>query len=189
MVRTEVMAVGDLAVRTELAAIREVLPAARKVLLAQPQGPTIIDPPQYSIAWPILALLCLLVIVALVFATLRITRRIEERAAYRRRPAETETLKAEFLRAVNDIADRHEAGELEARAGHQELTGVMRRFVRRTTGHDVTSQDVHTLLADPRTHDVGRLIGDLYEPDFAPSSDRELKESVRRARGVIRAWS
>ena len=65
----------------------------------------------------------------------------------------------------------------------------MRRFVRRTTGHDVTSQDVSTLLADPRTRPVGELILALYEPDFAPSSDAQLQESVRRAREVIRRWS
>lgn len=158
-------------------------------LLAAPAPPEIIAPPQYSIAWVILAVLCVLVILALVLGTLRITRGIERRIAYRRRPDDVQALKAEFLRAVNDIADRHEADRLGAREGHHELTGVMRRFVRRTTGHDVTSQDLATLLADERTRAVGELIGDLYEPDFARSSDRDLRESVRRAREVIRTWS
>ena len=162
-------------------------PAAR--LLAEPAPGKIIDPPQYSIAWVILAVLCLLVITALVVGTLKITRAIEKRIAYRRRPSDIEALKAEFLRAVNDIADRHEAGRVEVREGHHELTGVMRRFVRRTTGHDVTSQDLATLLADERTRAVGELIGDLYEPDFAIASDRDLRDSVRRAREVIRTWS
>ncbi|ATG54561.1 hypothetical protein CFK41_07130 [Brachybacterium ginsengisoli] len=158
-------------------------------LLAEPAPAEIIDPPQYSIAWIILAVLCVLVIVALIVGTLKITRAIEKRVAYRRRPDDVQALKAEFLRAVNDIADRHEAGELESREGHHELTGVMRRFVRRTTGHDVTSQDLATLLADQRTRAVGELIGDLYEPDFAKSSGRDLRDSVRRAREVIRTWS
>ncbi|MBB5831120.1 hypothetical protein [Brachybacterium aquaticum] len=162
-------------------------PAAQ--LLAEPAPPEVIDPPQYSIAWVILAVLCIVVIVALIVGTLKITRAIEKRIAYRARPGEMATLKAEFLRAVNDIADRHEAGELEAREGHHELTGVMRRFVKRTTGLDVTSQDLATLQAEPRTCAVGALIGDLYEPDFAQASDRELRDSVRRAREVIRAWS
>lgn len=158
-------------------------------LLAEPAPPEIIAPPQYSVAWVILAVLCLLVITALVVGTLKITRAIEKRIAYRSRPDDVDALKAEFLRAVNDIADRHEAGDLEARAGHHELTGVMRRFVRRTTGHDVTSQDMATLTADPRTRAVGTLIADLYEPDFALASGAVLTESVRRAREVIRGWS
>lgn len=155
-------------------------------LLADPQ---IIDPPQYSVAWLILAALCVIVIVALVVAVLKITRAIEKRIAYRHRPDDAQALKAEFLRAVNDIALRHEKGELGAREGHHELTGVMRRFVRRTTGHDVTSQDVTTLVADERTKDVGELIGALYEPDFALASDAQLEDSVRRSREVIRRWS
>ncbi|WP_114855319.1 hypothetical protein [Brachybacterium sp. YJGR34] len=162
---------------------------AALALLAEPAPAEIIAPPQYSIAWLILAVLCVVVIAALVLGTLRITRAIEKRIAYRKRPSDVEALKAEFLRAVNDIADRREAGELEDRAGHLELTGVMRRFVRRTTGNDVTSQDVPTLLADQRTRSVGELIRDLYEPDFARATDRELQDSVRRAREVIRAWS
>ncbi|MGY5764881.1 hypothetical protein ACXET9_06755 [Brachybacterium sp. DNPG3] len=165
------------------------VPDALGRLLAEPATEQVIDPPQYSIAWLILALLCVIVIVALIVGTLRITRGIEERIAYRGRPSDAEGLKAEFLRAVNEIAERHEAGELEARAGHHELTGVMRRFVRRTTGHDVTSQDLTTLLAHERTADVGRLIADLYEPDFSLASDAQLRTSVRRAREVIRRWS
>ncbi|APX32267.1 hypothetical protein BH708_05505 [Brachybacterium sp. P6-10-X1] len=162
---------------------------AAAALLAEPAPPQIIAPPQYSVAWVILAVLCLLVITALIVGTLKITRAIEKRIAFRARPSDVDALKAEFLRAVNDIADRHEAGDLPAREGHHELTGVMRRFVRRTTGHDVTSQDTATLTADPRTRDVGTLIADLYEPDFAPASSAVLTDSVRRAREVIRGWS
>ncbi|MGP9693266.1 hypothetical protein ACT3TZ_01410 [Brachybacterium sp. AOP25-B2-12] len=153
------------------------------------EGPQIIDPPQYSIAWLILAVLCVIVIVVLVVATLRITRGVVERSAYTGRPTDVEGLKAEFLRATNTVGSRFDAGDLDARDAHRELTAVMRRFVRRTTGHDVTSQDVTTLLADDRTRDVGRLIADLYEPEFARESDRALETSLQRAREVIRTWS
>lgn len=169
--------------------VPELLLGAAGPPLSEPAPAEIIAPPQYSIAWVILAVLCVLVILALIVGTLKITRAIEKRIAYRHRPTDLQALKAEFLRAVNDIADRHEREELEARAGHHELTGVMRRFVRRTTGHDVTSQDLGTLLADERTRAVGELIGDLYEPDFAMASERDLRDSVRRAREVIRSWS
>lgn len=153
------------------------------------EGPQIIDPPQYSVAWVILAVLCVLVITALVIGTLRITRAVVERGAYRRRPSEVEGLKAEFLRAVNDVGRRFDEGEVDARQGHRELVGVMRAFVRRTTGLDVTAQDVAALRADPRTAAVGALVGDLHEPEFARRSDRELAESLHRAREVVRAWS
>lgn len=153
------------------------------------ETPQVIAPPQYSIAWLILAVLCVLVIVALVVATMRITRRVVERSAYRRRPTDVEGLKAEFLRGVNGVGARFDAGDVDVREAHRDLSAVMRRFVRRTTGHDVTSQDVTTLLADERTRAVGRLLADLYEPEFARASDRDLETSLRRAREVIRAWS
>ncbi|WP_245822818.1 hypothetical protein [Brachybacterium avium] len=86
-------------------------------LLADPAPPEIITPPQYSIAWVILAVLCVLVIITLIVSTLKITRAIEKRIAYRRRPDDVEALKAEFLRAVNDIADRYEDGQLGAGTG------------------------------------------------------------------------
>lgn len=165
------------------------LPATERIPRVLAETPQIIDPPQYSIAWLVLAALCVLVILALVISTLRITRRIVERSAYRRRPSDVETLKAEFLRAINEIGQRHDEGALTTREAHRELTGVMRRFVRRTTGYDVTSQDVGTLQADDRTRAVGLLIADLYEPDFSPDSERDLEESLRRAREVVRRWS
>ncbi|WP_347041721.1 hypothetical protein [Brachybacterium nesterenkovii] len=152
-------------------------------------GPQIIDPPQYSVAWLILAALCALVIAALVIGTLRITRAVVERSAYARRPSDVETLKAEFLRAVNAVGDRVDEGEVDSREAHRELTAVMRAFVRRTTGLDVTSQDVAALRADARTREVGELVADLQEPEFALASSRDIEESLRRARGVIRAWS
>ncbi|MFE5775470.1 MULTISPECIES: hypothetical protein [Brachybacterium] len=169
------------------------MPVHESTVLADPtpspSPATIIDPPQYSIAWLILAVLCVIVIVAIIVGVLRISRAVVSRRAYRERPDEPESLKAEFLRSVNDIAARHEDGAIDERTGHLELTAVMRRFVRRTTGHDVTSQDVGTLIADPRTRDVGELIARLYEPDFAPASDVDLEGSVHRAREVIRRWS
>src|SRR5699024_3117946 len=70
--------------------------------LADPAPPEIITPPQYSSAWVILAVLCVLVIIVLVVATLKSTRAVEKRIAYRRRPDDVEALKAEFLRTVND---------------------------------------------------------------------------------------
>src|SRR5699024_4185707 len=160
------------------------------VVLADPAPEQqMIAPPQYSVAWVILAVLCALVINALIVATLRITRGIEKKVAYRGRPSDLEALRAEILRSVNDIADRLEAGANGSRDGHPELTGGMGRFRRRRTGHDVASQDLSTLLADQRTRAVGELIEDLYEPDIALSSDRQLSGSVRRAREVIRQWS
>ena len=153
------------------------------------EGPQIVDPPQYSIAWVILALLCVLVILALILGTLRITRAVVERAAYRQRPTDVEGLKAEFLRALVRIEDDVSSGRADARQAHRQITAVMRRFARSTTGVDITHQDLPTLVADPRTRPVGLLLSELYEPEFAASSQQQVATSLRRAREVVRAWS
>lgn len=157
-------------------------------LTAQPPELQVIDPPQYSIAWVILAVLCAVLITLIILAVLRISRRAVTRSAYARRPSDEDGLKAEFLRMVNEIEQRAADGEIDARAAHQELTLVMRRFVRRTTGLDITSQDLPALLGHEGTRAVGRLIADLYEPDYAERTDVTIAGSAQRAREVIRAW-
>lgn len=149
----------------------------------------IIPPPQYSIAWLILAVLCIIVIAALLLAVLRLTRRAVEKRAVAHQPTDADGLKAEYLRAANAIQHRFDAGDIDARTAHRELSRTMRSFVRRTTGLDVTSQDLVTLRADQRTRAVGELMASLQEPEFARSSDVAIQESLRRAREVIRAWS
>lgn len=163
------------------------LPASR--LIAEAPELQVIDPPQYSIAWIILTVLCGVLITAIITAVLRLTRRAAIRRSFAQRPSDEDGLKAEFLRTVNEVESRAERGEISSRAAHQELTLVMRRFVRRTTGLDVTSQDLSALLKHPDTREVGQLIADLYEPDYAERTDVTIQRSAQRARAVIRAWS
>ena len=152
-------------------------PAAR--LLAEPSPAEVIDPPQYSIAWVILAVLCLLVIAALIVGTLRITRAIEKRIAYRSRPSDLEALKAEFLRAVNDVADRHDA-RLEAPLHLHDR----RRDRERHDGPEGQSEEhepQEQLLAEihqRRGHDRRRA-----EHDEGPAAQRE-RDPAQRGEGA-----
>ena len=57
-------------------------------------GLEIIDPPQYSIAWRILAVLCALVIIALITTLVKLTRWLVERRAYAKRPGATDARQA-----------------------------------------------------------------------------------------------
>lgn len=158
-------------------------------VMAEAPAPEIIDPPQYSIAWAILAVLCVVVIVTVVMTIARLTRRAVTRRAYAQGPTLQDGLKAEFLRAINELDQKVDVGELDERMAHQELTRVMRHFVRRSMNVDVRADTVTTLTAHPDTREIGELIGDLYEPDFAPVSTVPFAQSARRAREVIRRWS
>lgn len=152
-------------------------------------GVDIIDPPQYSVAWLILAFGCLLAIVTLSVLAVRLTRAEVEGRAYRRRPSDHEALKAEFLRAINSIGAREREGTLSLREAYRELEGLMRGFVSRTEGVDVSKDSLTVLLADPRTQEVGRLIVDLHPSSYSRETRGDFTTAMHRARGVVRAWS
>lgn len=151
-------------------------------------GLEIIDPPQYSIAWLILAVLCAIVIIALIVALLRLTRWLVERNAYRHRPGARDALKAEFLRSINAIGDDVEAGNMTARDAHRELEAVLRVFVLRSEGLDIRREPLERVLADPRTASVGTLLARTHEAGYARESRTRLSESLHAARAVVRAW-
>lgn len=152
-------------------------------------GVEIIAPPQYSIAWSILALLCVIVSIALIITALKVSRWFVERSAYAKRPQEKDVLKAEFLRSVNEIGSSVDAGEMDAREGHRELENVLRIFLLRSDGLDVRTTSLQDLVLDPRTATVGRLIARIHEPGYARESSTSLSASLAKARTVIRSWS
>ncbi|MCT1866491.1 hypothetical protein M3B90_02975 [Dermabacter sp. p3-SID358] len=149
----------------------------------------IIDPPQYSIAWIILAVLCTIVIIALIVTLLRLTRWLVERSAYRKRPGAIDVLKAEFLRSINAIGDEVAAGDMSPRDGHRELEAVLRVFVLRSEGLDIRHEPLEKVLADPRTASVGNLLARTHEAGYARESRTRLSETMHAARSVVRAWS
>lgn len=152
-------------------------------------GVKVIDPPQYSFAWLVLAVGCVILICALVWGVLRLTRAFVERRAYRHRPSDHEALKAEFLRAINSIGERERSGEIPLRGAFRELETLMRGFVKRAEGVDVSTDSLNVLLGDARTAPVGRLIADLHPSSYSRYVRDDLTDSMRRARSVVRAWS
>ena len=147
-------------------------------------GLEIIDPPQYSIAWLILAVLCALMIIALILTLLRLTRWLVERRAYAKRPGASDA-----LRAINAIGEKVEAGTMSARDGHRELEAVLRVFVLRSEGLDIRQEPLERVVLDPRTATVGTLLTRTHEAGYARESRTRLSESLHAARAVVRAWS
>ncbi|MGQ4495474.1 hypothetical protein ACUH95_00445 [Dermabacteraceae bacterium P13101] len=152
------------------------------------EGDGIIAPVAYSPAWLILSFLLLAVVIASILLVKSLTYRYALRRALAGTVSDLEALKAEFLRATADVSARVAGGECTARRAHQELTGILRMFLLRATGVDVSSGSLAQVLADPRNRPVGEAIAWLYEPDFAADSDRQIEDSLRRVREVIRQW-
>lgn len=95
------------------------------------------------------------------------------------------------LDLIDRIDARVRAGELEPRAGHQQLSEVVRSYVAA-----VTTLPAQTMaLADFRArapHELVAVIELVYPPEFAPDDAiaRELFDTaVVRARGLVADWS
>lgn len=151
-------------------------------------GAEIIAPPQYSIAWTILAILCLLLAVLALVGLVMLARWIVERTAWAHRMRDDDAIKAEFLRSLSRLQERTASTGMDPRTAHQELTALLRLFVRRTSGIDIDTEDTASLRTEPELEALADLFDRLAEPSFSADPDQDVAESLRQAREVVRAW-
>ena len=91
------------------------------------------------------------------------------------------------LRHLRKMETRFRKGTLDKRALVQGLSREVRQFAQRATGLPVESLVYSELpgLGFPR---LTKLIGELYEPEFAERSDAELEELIQKSKELIREW-
>ena len=118
-------------------------------------------------------------------------------------PSDPANLKRDYLRRIDAVAVDAAAGRLSARASHQELSLLIRSFVRDIAGIDAPRMT----LAELHRHGIpaaAAAIGTLYPAEFGPEPrdteprDTEPSESKPRdsvataaetAREVVRTWN
>ena len=119
-------------------------------------------------------------------------------AAPSRPPSDPSGLKQEYLRRIDAVAGDAAAGRLPARASHQELSMLIRSFVRDIAGIDAPRMT----LAELNRQGIpaaASAISSLYPAEFGPEPrdteprDTEPRDSVaaaaETAREVVRAWN
>lgn len=149
----------------------------------------IITPNQYSLAWPVLAALSILTALFLIGLIIYLTRYFIELSAYKNRPKPLFAVKAEYLRVINQIEQRMANSKISSSQAHLEIEAALRSFVQRTKGLEVSSVSLRELIQDPRTRQMGLLIARIHEGAYYSFSDKQVSESARAAREVIRSWS
>jgi hypothetical protein len=108
-----------------------------------------------------------------------------------RRPAaltDLSALKAAYLQRIDDVERDAAAGHLSLRASHQEISLLLRKFVRDATGVDalrMTRQDLerHPLPA------AAAAVGVLYPAEFGMEPLPPVSASAASARQTVRTWS
>ena len=157
-----------------------------------PAEPSFYGPLGYSPLW----LWCgaaLLVLLAGWFAVVFATTRADQPAEptpERGRPALTDlpALKAAYLQRISDVEEDAAAGRLPARAAHQELSLLLRGFVRDATGVDATRM-THQDLARHPLPAAAAVVASLYPAEFGPDPLPHVGTSAARAAEAVRAWT
>lgn len=97
-------------------------------------------------------------------------------------------LKAAYLQRIQDVDREAAAGTLDARAAHQQISLLLRGFVRDATGVDATRM-THQDLARHPLPAAADVIEALYPAEFGPGPPPSVTASAAKASSAVHAWN
>jgi hypothetical protein len=103
-------------------------------------------------------------------------------------PSDPDGLRRDYLRRIDAVVAGAAAGRLSARASHQELSLLIRRFVRDTSGINAPRMT----LAELRQQGIpvaAEAISSIYPAEFAREPQALVAATAETAREVIRSWN
>lgn len=109
----------------------------------------------------------------------------------RHRPArltELAGLKAAYLQRIDDVERDAAAGKRSARDSHQEISLLLRKFIRDATGVDAPRM-TRTDLAEHPLPAAASAVGQLYPAEFGPEPLPSVAGSAAAARKAVQAWN
>lgn len=98
------------------------------------------------------------------------------------------SLRREYLRRIDALAADAEAGRLSVRASHQELSLLVRSFVRDVSGIDAPRMTLAELEAEG-IPSAAQAIGRLYPAEFGREPRESVAVTAEAAREVVRTWN
>lgn len=152
--------------------------------------PAFYGPLQYSPGW-VWAGAGLLVLVALWYAVVLTATRRPRKVESDRRPAgltDVAALKEAYLQRINDVERDAASGIRNARDAHQEISLLLRSFVRDVTGVDAPRM-THADLARHPLPAAAAVVGELYPAAFGPGPLPAVAVSAASARKAVQEWT
>ncbi|WP_045731657.1 hypothetical protein [Pseudarthrobacter chlorophenolicus] len=152
--------------------------------------PAFFGPLQYSPAW-MWAGFALIVLVAAWYVFVFASTRRQRPAADNQRPAQLTdlaALKAAYIQRINDAEQDAAAGTTEARAAHQDISHLLRRFVRDASGVDAPRMTRADLERHPLPA-AAAAVGAIYPGEFGPEPLPPVSAAAAVARETVRTWS
>jgi len=154
-------------------------------------------PERYAVVWPIVGALLVVAVVAWLGFVWWRTRPVSGAAPVlepvpvvaARSAASLGRAKRESRAQIDRIVADVEAGRLDVRVGHQQVSRVVRDFVDQHAGTDSLTMTLSDLgSADPRLGPVAEVIQRLYPGEFGPDPRLELRPVADAAKAVIDGW-
>ena len=99
-----------------------------------------------------------------------------------------EAAQREYLEKIAGVERQYQAGEIDARTAHQELSAIVRLFVHDLTGINAQNFSLNELKAH-NVYQISSLIEEFYAPEFAERAEKETMTSIAEAREVIMTWN
>ncbi|VXB43404.1 conserved hypothetical protein [Arthrobacter sp. 9AX] len=151
--------------------------------------PELLGPLPYSPLWTWAGLALLLLVAAwytFVFASTRPPR--QKATAVPAPLTDLPALRAAYLQRITDVEQEASAGNVSARAAHQQISLLFRRFVRDATGVDAPRMTRADLARHPLAS-AAAAVGALYPGEFGPEPLPAVAVSAMMAREAVRTWS
>jgi hypothetical protein len=100
-------------------------------------------------------------------------------------------LKGDYLERIDEIVRLAEAGEIDSRRAHQELSVALRQFVHEASGISAPTMTLSELghSRNPVLRPVTEVVRGIYPVEFGPDRDTSVYQAASYAREVVAQWT
>ena len=100
-------------------------------------------------------------------------------------------LKGDYIERINEIVRLADAGEIDARRAHQELSVALRQFVQEASGISAPTMTLSELghSRNPVLAPVTEVVRGIYPVEFGPDRHSSVFRAAAYARQVVAEWT
>ncbi|MEP6648483.1 MAG: hypothetical protein ABJA74_01020 [Lapillicoccus sp.] len=100
-------------------------------------------------------------------------------------------LKGDYIERIDEIVRLSDAGEVDARRAHQELSVTLREFVHDASGIGAPTMTLSELghSRNPALGPVTEVVRGIYPVEFGPDRDTSVARAAAYARQVVAQWT
>ena len=142
-----------------------------------------------TIASIVLIVLPIVIFIILKLVNFKPKKRVKKVApAKPKKKYDPAALKRIYLEKVKEIEVRYASDLINSRQAHIDLSKVVREYCSEASGCPAGSLTLNEIeqLNKPSLY---LLIKEFYEPEFAQTSDKDIRESFAKAKEVITTWN